>query len=690
MGKTVLHLDFETRSEIDLLRHGAFVYAAHPSTTVLCLGWAFGHAPVEVWVPGEPFPDAIRAHFAAGNRASIHAHNAQFEILITEHVLSRMVPGLPIPPLAAWYCTAAQARARALPGGLDDLGLCLGLNTRKDRRGKELIKLLSMPQRDPETGGTYWNDDPDLLAEMVAYCRQDVVVERAAGAVTPPLTEAEHGDWLIAEAVNRRGMKVDVPFAEAAVRYADAELAEITTELATVTGGAITSPRQYQRIKAFLAPHMERDDRIRKAMTVVRTDRRTGTETRKITLDRDARAKLTALAELEPGLLPDDVLDVIALTDEAGRSSVAKYSAMTARADADGRVRGAYLYAGAGQTLRFSSAGLQLHNFPRTCAEDPDRIRDVVLRHGALDGVMDTLSSMLRPSIIADDGHVLVWGDWSAIEARILPWLAGGPGDGVLDVFRANDADPSRPDIYMVEAGSVYGIDPAAVDDAQRQVGKVVVLSAGYGGGHRAFQAMARAYRVVLSDEDAARIIQTWRTNNPWAPRLWRDLERAAVAAVRSPGSETRAGRMTYCKPTPAAPLYCLLPSGTILSYPDARVDEVDTEYGIKPVLTAIKAAWKPAKGETDWGRVTLYGGLLAENCTQATAACILRHALKVCAEDGWPVVGHVHDEIVIEVREDEEADARQALAGAMLDVPAWAAGLPMKAATKSGRRYGK
>jgi hypothetical protein len=231
---------------------------------------------------------------------------------------------------------------------------------------------------------------------------------------------------------------------------------------------------------------------------------------------------------------------------------------------------------------------------------------------------------------------------------------------------------------------------PEAVDKDQRQVGKVVVLSAGYGGGYRAFQAMARAYKVVMSDEDAGRIIQTWRANNPWAPRFWRDLERAAVAAVRRPGSEHRAGRMTYCKPDFKAPLYCLLPGGTILTYPDARIDEEETDRGPRPVLSAIKAAWKPAKGETDWGRVNLYGGLLAENCTQATAAAILRHALALCAEDGWPVVGHVHDEIVLEVRADEEVEAKQALAGAMLDLPDWAAGLPMKAETQSGRRYGK
>lgn len=409
MGKTVLHLDYETRSEIDLPARGAFVYAAHPSTSVLCLGWAFDEDPVAVWVPGQPFPAAIREHFAAGARASIHAHNAQFEILITEHMLPRRVPDLPIPPLSAWYCTAAQARARALPGSLGDLGLCLGIEARKDRRGKELIKLLSVPQGyDPDTGAAFWNADPGLLAEMIEYCRQDVVVERAAASVTPPLTEAEHADWLIGEAINRRGMKVDLKFAEAAVRYADEEMAEIRADLVRVTNGAITSPRQYQRIKAFLAPHMDRDERIRKAMAVVRTDRRTGIETRKVTLDRDARAKLKALAEIDPGILPEEVLEVIALTDEAGRSSVAKYGAMIDRADADGRVRGAYIYAGAGQTLRYSSAGLQLHNFPRACAEEPDGVRAAVLRHEPIDGVMDTLSSMLRPSIMAEEGHVLV------------------------------------------------------------------------------------------------------------------------------------------------------------------------------------------------------------------------------------------------------------------------------------------
>ncbi len=687
----VLHIDYETRSRVDLFKEGAHKYAADPSTEIICLGWAFDDDAPEIWVPGENFPKAVANHLLDGAPASTHAHNAQFERLITKHVLARSAGVYEMlfidrVPIDAWYCTAAQARARALPGGLDDLGRCLGLSIQKDKRGKELIKLLSIPDVYGE-----FNYDPDLLQEMYDYCRTDVVVERAAAQVTPPLTEAEHRDWVISEMVNDAGLKVDLELAAAAAAYADAEVAEISAELARVTGGKITSPKQYDRIKQYMAPLMGANEAIRKAMTVVRTDRRSGEETRKVSLDRDARAKLRQIEEDEPGTLPDDVAAMVELVDDAGRASTAKYKNMVNRAGSDGRVRGAYIYAGAGQTGRFSSVGLQVHNMPRRAAKNPEAMREAIIAGGALENVMDDLSSMLRPALIADDGHSFVCGDWSAIEARVLPWLsASSGGTRVLEIFQAQDRDPLKPDVYMDAAASLYGVPAESVDPVQRQIGKVVVLSAGYQGGYRAFQAMARAYGVSRTDDEAATIIQTWRQSNEWAVTFWSDLDAAARDAVRYVGEAFRAGRVVYCKPRETGPLYCELPSGRILSYPDARLDTEEGNYGPETVLTAVKAQWKPRQGETAWGRINLYGGLLAENITQATAADILRHAMALCVEDGWPVVGTTHDELLLEVRDGEVAEALEGLEAIMLDLPEWAPGLPMKAELWSGRRYRK
>jgi len=683
-----LHADFETRSRVDLFRHGAYQYAADPSTEIICMGWAFDDDEPQLWIPGDSIPDKVVEHFERNETASIHAHNAQFERLIIKHQLVKHDPRLANKlSLDTFYCTAAQARARALPGGLDDLGACLGLSVQKDRRGKELIKLLSIPQKDTNE----FRYDEDLLQEMYDYCLTDVTVERAAAKATPSLTDDEHWDWVVSEMVNDAGIKVDVEFAAAAADYADEEVAEISAELSEVTGGRITSPKQYQRIKEFMSTVMVSDERVRKAMTTVKIDRRTGDEQRRISLDRDARTKLQALELEEPGTLPDNISKMIELVAEAGRSSVSKYNNMVSRAGDGDRVRGAYIFSGAGQTGRYSSVGLQVHNLPRNTAQDPDAVRKDVLDRVELVGVMDTLSSMLRPSLIADHGHQYVCGDWSAIEARVLPWISNSDGgEGVLDVFRAQDNDPDLSDVYEVAAANLYGINPSEVSKDQRQIGKVIILSSGYQGGYRAFQAMARAYNVTVTDEVARDIIRSWRADNNWACELWSETEAAAKDAVKMPGEIFTVGRLSYFWPGGTAPLLCQLPSGRILSYPDPQLSSYEGLNGVETELTAIKAQWKPKQGEKEWGRISLYGGLLAENATQATAACVLRHAMALAIEDEWPLVGTTHDELLLEVRDDEVAEALEALKAIMLDMPGWADGLPMACELWSGARYKK
>lgn len=692
MAERVLHLDYETRSLVDLWNEGAYRYTTG-DTEIICLGWAFDDDEPKLWVPGKPFPNEILEHWIQAEPRSTHAHNAQFERLITKYVLWPAEEiKFDFPDLDHWYCTAAQARARALPGALEDLGTCLGVPFRKDKRGKELIKLLCIPTLD-EGGGKSFNRDPELLAEMYAYCMRDVEVERVAAKMTPPLTDDEFAVFVASEVVNDAGLKVDVEFAAAAGNYADLEIAEISAELVRVSRGKITSPQQYQRLKDYMVPLAADDDGVRKAMTVVKTDRRTGEEERKITLDKDARRKILQLEEETPGRIPEDIVELVGLIDDAGRSSVHKFNNMVSRAGADGRVRGAYMFSGAGQTGRFSSVGLQVHNFPRTCAEDPEEVRELVIGDYEFPDVMGTLASMLRPSIIADDGHAFVCGDWSSIEARVLPWLAEGTntyGEDVLEVYRHTDAYPDDPDPYMHAAGDIFGLAPGDVTPDQRAVGKVAVLACGYQGGYRAFQSMARAYGVVMDDTTATEIVYRWRAENPWAKAMWRGLEFCAVSAVRKPGVPFDYGRLTYTMPAPGAPLYCELPSGRFLSYPAPRIEVEETEHDHRDGLSVIKAQWKPRQGEEEWPRVDLYGGLLAENATQAAAADILRGALVDLVEYDWPVVGHTHDELLLEVEKDEVVETMKVLGETMADVPTWATGLPLACEIWTGKRYRK
>jgi len=666
----VLHLDYETLGRVDLILHGAYNYATSLSTGIHCAGWAINNNPVQLWVPGQPVPEPIIEIFERGAPRSIHAHNAQFERLITWYVLCPEFD-VPEPPLEAFYCTAAQARRRALPGALENLGKALKLGTQKSLAGKQLIRKLCIPWKNGKINfeeGEF-NRDPVLLQELYDYCEIDVEVERAAAEMSPPLTDEEFADYVISEKINDRGLLIDFDLAAAAAQYAEEETAAIGEELAELTGGIITRPRQFQRLKDYLEPYAAEDDVLRKMLTRYKTDRKTKETTKKQSLDKTARSNiLLSDHEFDPA-----VISLVELIDEAGRSSTSKFTAMCMRADEeDDRVRGAYMKDGAVQTGRFSSLGLQVHNFTRDCAEDPEAVRENIIKGEAFHNVMDTLASMLRPAIMAAPDHEFVCGDWSSIEARVLPWLA--KADHILDEYREIDANPDLPDMYEREAARM------SMDD--RQIGKVAILSLGFQGALRALQAMARNYGIHIEDEFGDKVVKRWRGANKWAPNFWYACIGAAKKAMKHPGYAYDAKRLFYVYDEDWDTLWCILPSGKALAYPQPRLQGGD--------LTCIKANWKPAAGETEWPRVDLYGGLLAENATQAVSAEILQGGLRLMEEYDWPVVGHTHDEILCEVLDDEVDECEQTLRWVMLTNPEWSEGLPLNCSLWAGKRYRK
>ncbi len=285
--------------------------------------------------------------------------------------------------------------------------------------------------------------------------------------------------------------------------------------------------------------------------------------------------------------------------------------------------------------------------------------------------VTDALKSMLRPALVAD--HSFVVADWSAIEGRVNPWLSASPqGETKLDIFR------QRLDPYKVNAAATYGVQYLEVTDEQRQVGKVQELALGFGGSTGAFAAMGRGYGVRFEEAQARRIVDAWRRANPWAVMFWQDLERAYMSAMRHPGHEFTAGRITYVYDKQH--LWYMLPSGRVLCYPFAKFEG---EH-----LTYAKASWKPAADATEWPRARLWGGLACENVTQASAHCLLRHALREADKAGLKAVTTVHDEIVIETAEPEKARAE--LERIMVTPPDWAVGLPLAVEAKIMARYGK
>ena len=288
--------------------------------------------------------------------------------------------------------------------------------------------------------------------------------------------------------------------------------------------------------------------------------------------------------------------------------------------------------------------------------------------------VTDVLKGMLRPALMAEKGKHLVVADWAAIEARVTPWASNtNSGAAKLGIFERGE------DVYKHNAAATFRVAYEDVDKDQRQIGKVQELACGFAGGIGAFAAMGRIYNVILPESDSRKMVDGWRRANPWAPVYWDALERAYLAAMRNPGREFSAGRVTYLYDRQH--LWYVLPSGRVLCYPFARFDEEGN-------ITYAKASWKPAADAKEWPRARLWRGLACENITQAVANDLLRHSLMRLEEEGLDVVLHVHDEIVLETAEPEAAAA--ALLKIMTTAPAWAYGLPLNAEVATMTRYGK
>ena len=645
---SILWCDFETRSRCNLLTAGAYNYSLDASTEVLCMSYAFDDEDVRTWRRGEEFPRGVREH-----TGQIRAHNAAFERLIFAHVLNFNFE------LEQFYCTAAQARANCAPGKLEDVGRFASSEMRKDHRGAQLIRALSIPQAD----GTF-NEDPKLMDEMVAYCAQDVRTMRAVSKAMRDLTAEELADYHVNERINDRGVLIDMPLAKAAVQYAEDEKNDIQALVAEITEGAITSVRS-PKMRAWVQERL--GPQAVKLMTVYKDGEP------KQSIDKTVRTNLLALADENPDEVPADVADVIQCADDLWSSSVAKFTRMAELADVeDQRVRGAFMFNGGAATGRASSMGLQVHNFTRKCAKEPLKVRQAMVRghklvpdHGPT--VNAVLKSMLRPAIVAAPGKHLVVADWNSIEARLNPWLSNDPGaQEKLQIFRDGR------DVYRVAGAKHYGVPENDITDAQRQLEKVKELSCGYGGGLGAFAAMGRNYGVHLPESEARRSVDAWRRANQWAVRYWSALEDAYTAAMRHPNHEMRAGRVTYF--FDGLHLWYMLPSGRILVYPYARLEEEGVTYA--------KSAWKPAADAKEWPRARLWKGLACENICQAAANDILRHTLRQLDD----VVLHVHDEVVLETAEPNEEELRRV----MCKPPLWCDDLPLAVDIKTMERYAK
>ena len=623
----MLFIDFETKSACDLKKHGVYNYAQDRSTEVLCMSYAFDD-DVQTWTPDQPFPDAVRNY-----KGEIRAHNATFERLIFWYVLGINFK------LEQFYCTATQARANCLPGSLEDIGRAMSAKMKKDHRGKQLIRQCCVPPYNIA-----------LLPELIHYCEQDVRAMREVSLALRQLDADELRDYHINERINDRGLLIDVPLCHAAIGYATAELEDIQTLVKDITG--IASARS-PKLKQWVA------DRIDPELMMV---------DEKLSLNKATRS---ALLQLD---LPDEVLDVVQCIDDISASSVAKFKRMGELADVeDHRVRGAFVFNGGSATGRASSYGVQLQNMARVCAKDPVAVRSAMMAGDSLSAfgsrVTDVLKGMIRPAIIPAPGNVLIVADWAGIEARCNPWLSNHvASEAKLDIFRSGG------DVYVENAKSTFNVKEVTKD--QRFIGKVQELALGYSGGAGAFASMARIYGLNMPEHQIKRMINGWRVANPWCIPYGQELERAYMSAMRHKGHEFSAGRVTYL--FDGNHLWYILPSGRILNYPFARIED--------GAVTYLKAAFKPASDAVEWPRARLWQGIAQENCAQATANDLLRYSLRQL--DG--VIAHIHDEIVVECREDEAETITKRMTSSMCSAPVWADGLPLDVEIATMYRYGK
>jgi DNA polymerase len=593
-----------------------------------------------------------------------------------------------------------MAAAMALPRALANAGPVMGLPIRKDDEGRRLMLQMSKPRsRHP----TVWWDDPWRLRRLIDYCHTDVAVEHALAESLRPLSAAERQVWLLDHRINDRGIKVDLDAVRHAHKIADREAERLDGEIQVATGFALKGARHPASITIWLKAH---------GINAEKTDK-------------------TALK----AMLADDQIDeairrVLRIRDEARRSSLGKLEAFLERTSADGRLRHQLLYHAA-TTGRWAGVGVQLQNLMRPWfpfsdveaamrllpAADPDLIR----LH--FDGsALDTLANLMRSFLIAEDGHELLIADYANIEGRVLAWLAGELWK--LDAFRAYDAGVG-PDLYTATIARMLGLDPAQIDEFRRQMGKVVELSMGFGGGHGAFLAMAANYgldvgelallifhetdpkvwAIVAEGYEADNrygldelvwtalrlVIDNWRQAHPQLcrqddenPGFWQALERAAMAACETHATPFKVNDKIIFIGTPSV-LWCALPSGRYLAYPRPAIEWVETPWGSKRRTVTVMGQDQITKR---WVRFNTYGGFWAENVTQAIARDLMADAMIRVDALGWPVVLTVHDEIVCEVKAGSVPI--ETFVEEMEKSPAWAEGLPVAAKGLASKRYHK
>jgi DNA polymerase len=653
-----LHVDIETYSDVDLKKCGVARYAESQQFDVMLFGYAVDDGPAEVvdLAAGESIPAGIvDAMFDHNVRKK--AFNAQFEMTCLAQYFGEYLPP------EQWECTSVHGLYLGLPNDLDSV--CGVINAppefRKQKAGYGLIRVFCLPCKPTiKNGGRTRNfpqHEPEKWALFRDYCRADVIAERyvASKLAKFPVPEKERRLWILDQHMFRRGVGVDMGLVTAAIEAAEQTKARLTDEATSLTG--LSNPNSVKQLAEWLSTEMSEDV---------------------TTLTKKDVPKLLELADNET------VERVLQLRQELAKSSVTKYQAMARSVCADNRLRGVTQFYGANRTGRMSGRIVQLQNLPQNKLRDLATARDLVKR-GDTDmletlfgSVPDTLSQLIRTALVPAKGRRLYVSDFSAIEARVIAWLAWCQWR--LDVFNTHGK------IYEASAEQMFRLPPGSVTKKSpyRQKGKVAELACGFGGGVNALKTMG-ALDMGLQEEELQPIITAWRTANPEIVQLWYSVEAAMKEAIgRQTGIDLKIadGRSKLVFGYERKYLTITLPSGRKLFYAKARLEPEDlyTENaaGQRYLIAAEgSVTYEGVDQKTKrWCRMSTYGGRAVENITQAIARDCLAESMLALDAAGFAQMFTVHDEIVCE----EETDRLQEMEEIMSRPISWAPDLPMRA----------
>ena len=634
-----LAIDIETYSSVDLPRSGVYAYAASPDFAVLLFAYAFDDEVVEVVdvTSGEQLP--LNVISALIDPAIIKtAYNAAFErVCLTAWLKTELDP-------AQWRCTAVLAATQGLPATLDAVGRVLGLPEDKAKlsTGRTLIRYFCLPcEPSTKNGGRERNlphHDPDRWKLFVEYCARDVEAEREIRRRLErwPVPDAENVLYALDQRINDTGVRVDLQMVQQAIRIDGAYRSRLEAEAFALTG--LDNPKSVAQLKGWL----EEED---------------GEEVKSLTKE--------SLPGLIAGAGSDTIRRVLEIRQELGRTSITKYAAIGRAVCPDGRIRGLLQFYGA-RTGRWAGRLVQVQNLPQNHLKDLALARGLVTAGDsdlleALFGVPDTLSQLIRTALVPAPDCEFVVADFSAIEARVVAWLADEAWR--LDVFNTHGR------IYEASAAQMFRVPIETVTKGSdlRKKGKISELALGYGGGVNALIKMG-AEKMGLTTEELPGLVLAWRKANPAIVRLWSDCETAAMEATRTGATQRLPHGVAY-EAEPGM-LFVRLPSGRRMAYREPRL--IQDQRFPRPALvyTGVQSATKK------WTDLSLYGGLAVENIVQALARDCLAEALTRVDALGGRIVMHVHDELIVEAPIGTWSP--EALASVMGQPIEWAPGLPL------------